>query len=95
MKPIWTETATRGWNRVANYILREFGQRGFDQFLRDVKKCEQTIEKFPNSGSIEWIDERGTVYRYFVVHRRSKMLYFELNGTIYIANFWDIRALCP
>ena len=47
----------------------------------------------PNSGSIEWNDsDETTLYRYRLINRISKMLYFIKENTIYIADFWDVRV---
>lgn len=93
MKVVWTEQATRGWREVAKYIVREFGQRGLEQFQLRTIECEDAVAQFPNSGSIEWDDSGETAtYRSCIVHRRSKMLYFVKDQIVYIADFWDVRA---
>jgi len=92
MKPIWTEQATRGWNEVAKYILRDFGRQGLKLFKQRTKENEEFIAKFPKGCKVAWIDtETGVEYRWCPIHRRSIMLYFEQDEQVYIADFWDVR----
>jgi plasmid stabilization system protein ParE len=92
MKLIWTKRAIEGWQEVANYIYAEFGALALQTFEERTTDAEKTIQLMSNIGSIEWNDsEEGVVYRYVVIHRRSKMLYYTDNDVIYISDFWDVR----
>lgn len=93
MKIVWTRQASKGWQEVASYIRRDFGQQGLIQFQTQTKECEDSILQMPNAGSIEWDDsDETTIYRYRVINRRSKLLYFVEGDVIYIADFWDVRS---
>lgn len=94
MKVVWTETALRGFEEIVEYLSRDFGQSKVNQFLIETKKCELLIASHPNSGSIEWRNDSkpAVAYRFYIVGRLSKMLYFIKNETIYIADFWDVRT---
>jgi len=93
MKIVWTRQASKGWQEVASYIRREFGIQGLTQFQKKTIECEESILQMPNAGSIEWDDsDETTVYRYRVINRRSKLLYFVEGDVIYIADFWDVRS---
>lgn len=93
MKIVWTRQASKGWQEVASYIRREFGTQGLIQFQTQTKECEDSILQMPNAGSIEWDDsDETTIYRYRVINRRSKLLYFVEGDVIYIADFWDVRS---
>jgi len=93
MRIQWTEQALRGWNEVANYIAEDFGRQGLKLFKKRTKECEEQVVNHPNSGTIEWDDSNETtLYRSILVYRKSKMLYFVLDGTIFIADFWDVRT---
>ncbi len=93
MRVIWTEQATRGWNEVAKYILRDFGRQGLKLFRQRTKEAEEYISHFPNGSEVVWNDSKQTtIYRWRTIHGRSKMLYFIQNDEIIIADFWDVRS---
>lgn len=92
MKVIWTPKAVAGWQEVADYILDTFGVDAMLDFETRTYEAEKDIALMPNIGTIEWNDTRdNVVYRYVTINRRSKMLYFEEDNVIYIADFWDVR----
>ena len=96
MKPIWTEQATRGWNEVATYILEDFGRVGLREFKQRTKDNEKFVVQFPGACEVAWADEEtGVEYRKCQIYRRSIMLYFVLDGKVYIADFWDVRKESP
>ena len=93
MKIEWTEQGKRGWREVAAYVKREFGQQGLQLFKQRTKDNEKFISNYPEGCQEVWTDpETGVVYRWCVVYRRSMMLYFVLDETIFIADFWDVRS---
>ena len=92
MKVIWTPKAVAGWQEVADYSLDTFGVDAMLDFETRTYEAEKDIALMPNIGTIEWNDTRdNVVYRYVTINRRSKMLYFEEDNVIYIADFWDVR----
>jgi len=92
MKVIWTPKAVAGWQEVADYIMDTFGVDAMLDFETRTYEAEKDIALMPNIGTIEWNDTRdNVVYRYVTINRRSKMLYFEEDNVIYIADFWDVR----
>ena len=89
----WTEQGKRGWREVAAYIRRDFGQQGLRLFKQRTKDNEKFIANFPEGCEIVWTDpETGIDYRWCVVYKRSKMLYFVQDDKIHIADFWDVRS---
>lgn len=93
MKPIWTEQAIRGWKEVAAYVARDFGQQGLKEFKQRTKDNEKIITEFPKGCEVAWVDEEtGVEYQKCSIYRRSIMLYFVLDGQVYIADFWDVRS---
>ena len=92
MKVIWTPKAIAGWQEVADYILETFGVEAMLEFETRTYEAEKDIALMPKIGTIEWNDTKeNVVYRYVTIHRRSKMLYYEEDSTIFIAEFWDVR----
>ena len=92
MKLVWTRQATIGWQEVADYIFKEFGEKALLDFVERTRQTEEAIFAMPAAGPIEWDDSKETItYRFRLINRRSKMLYFIENDTIYIADFWDVR----
>ena len=93
MKIEWTEQGKRGWREVAAYVKREFGQQGFLLFKQLTKDNEEFVSNYPEGCEVVWTDpETGIDYRWCVVYKRSKMLYFVKDDKIFIADFWDVRS---
>ncbi len=93
MKIEWTEQGKRGWREVAAYVKREFGQQGFLLFKQRTKDNEKFVSNYPEGCEVVWTDpETGIDYRWCVVYKRSKMLYFVKDDKIFIADFWDVRS---
>jgi len=89
----WTEQGKRGWREVAAYVKREFGQQGLMLFKQRTKDNEKFIANYPEGCEVVWTDpETGIAYRWCVVYKRSKMLYFVQGDKIFIADFWDVRS---
>lgn len=93
MKIEWTEQGKRGWREVAAYVKREFGQQGLLLFKQRTKDNEKVVSNYPEGCEVVWTDpETGIDYRWCVVYKRSKMLYFVKDDKIFIADFWDVRS---
>ena len=93
MKVEWTEQGKRGWREVAKYVKHEFGQQWYLLFMQRTKDNEEYISNYPKGSEEVWTDpETNVVYRWRTVYKRSKMLYFEEDGKIFIADFWDVRS---
>ena len=92
MKIVWTRLAANGWQEVATYILQTFGVKALQEFEQRTYEAEKEVSFMPNIGAIEWNDPTtNVIYRYIVINRRSKMLYFIDQDTLFIADFWDVR----
>lgn len=93
MKIEWTEQGKRGWREVAAYVKHEFGQQGLMLFKQRTKDNEKFVSNYPEGCEVVWTDpETGIDYRWCVVYKRSKMLYFVKDDKIFIADFWDVRS---
>ena len=47
---------------------------------------------FPQMGPIEWdLSEKGEEYRYLVIRKYFKVIYFVEPDAVYIAAVWDCR----
>ena len=93
MKIEWTVQGKRGWREVAAYVKREFGQQGLMLFKQRTKDNEKFVSNYPEGCEVVWTDpETGITYRWCVVYKRSKMLFFVKDDKIFIADFWDVRS---
>ena len=93
MKIEWTEQGKRGWREVAAYVKREFGQQGLMLFKQRTKDNEKFVSNYPEGCEVVWTDPETEIeYRWCVVYKRSKMLYFVKDDKIFIADFWDVRS---
>ena len=92
MNIVWTPQAVAGWQEVVLYIRDNFGVSVMEDFEKRTLEAEMNISLMPNLGAVEWKDaNESVVYRYVIINRRSKMLYYMEDDTIYIADFWDVR----
>jgi len=93
MRVLWTKQALEGWQQVAEYIFEEFGYKALQEFKERTLEAENLIAALPEAGAAEWTDpQSGTIFRRIIIYRKSKMLYFTVEDTIYIADFWDVRS---
>ncbi len=92
MKLKRTPQAIIGFRGVSLYIIESFGETALREFRQRTREVEKLIMQMPNIGTIEWEDvKEGVAYRSMTIYRRSKLLYFVKDDTIYVADFWDVR----
>ena len=92
MKVIVTSFAQQQINETADYIRREFDRSRMSRFLQKVRETRRLLADNPYLGPIESIlSEKQVTYRYVVVDKLNKMVYYIENEKIIIADFWDCR----
>lgn len=89
---MWSELALEKWQAIADYIFSRFGHSGLQEYDVQTRQWEAAIADNPSIGAVEpLLQGRMKVYRYVIVHRQTKMIYFVEGETIVIANLWDTR----
>jgi len=92
MKVIWKPQAKMARLQIAAYILNRFGENSKKEFLLETSDTIRLLKINPYMASIDPLfEERAKTYRSIIINRRSKMVYYIEDETIYIAAFWDCR----
>lgn len=92
MRVIWLRRAENALHHTEEYILREFGTRACNHFLREIEGVSYLLERMPELGHYEPIlSEYKQGYRSIVINRLTKLIYYIHEDDIIIAALWDTR----
>ncbi len=92
MKIHWTNRARKSANEVGEYILKTFGEKSLDKFIKALWHDVSLLEESPSLGRIEpLLKKRAFTYRSLVVNKLSKIVYRVDNDNIYIVDVWETR----
>ncbi|MBQ8064508.1 MAG: type II toxin-antitoxin system RelE/ParE family toxin [Prevotella sp.] len=77
---------------ITDYYAEFGGMSSVDNLLEIIRgKCER-ISHYPESGTPEpLLADRQNFYRFVILNRRIKMVYFVEDEVIHVAAFWDMR----
>ena len=96
MKVRVSERAKYNRNKVADYILREFGERTLSNFRQAYKDAKRFIAEHPNGGTdADYISDKRYKYQFTVINGLSIMLYRIEGDIVYVVDFWDTRQQPP
>ena len=77
---------------ITDYYAEEGGISSVDNFLNVLQKKSEWLMKFPTAGTPEQLlAGRKHFYRFVILNRNIKMVYFVEDDVIHIAAFWDMR----
>ena len=77
---------------ITDYYAEVGGMESVDNFLNAIRQKSEWISKFPTAGTPEpLLAGRKYFYRFVILNRNIKMVYFVENDIIHIAAFWDMR----
>ena len=91
MSVIWSRQAVYAWQRIAEYILRQFGEKALLDFREETVYEEKLLLAMPRGGQLVAMSHSSIEFRYRLIHRLTKMVYHIAGETIYIDTFWDTR----
>jgi len=96
MKVKVSERAKYNRNRIADYILREFGERSLLEFRKAYKDAKRFISEHPNGGTdADYLSDEQHKYKFTVINGLSIMLYRVEGDIIYVVDMWDTRQQPP
>lgn len=96
MKVKISERAKYNRNKIADYILRKFGEKALLDFREEYKRTKKLLVEDPGIGSEELnLSDDEHKYQYTVINGLSIMLYRVENETVYIVDMWDTRQQPP
>jgi len=92
MRVVWTEFARDKWQTIADGIFNEFGFEALQEYANETDRWQNILENNPSIGMVEpLLAGRSKEYRFVVIRKLSKMVYFIESDTLVIANIWDTR----
>ncbi|MBR1519801.1 MAG: type II toxin-antitoxin system RelE/ParE family toxin [Bacteroidaceae bacterium] len=94
MRIEWTEHASHALEHIFTCSQEYYSKRLLRRLNADIKQSERMLADNPLMGSVESLTRNKDVeYRYIVLCRPFKLIYFIYEGGIYIADIWDTRRL--
>ena len=91
-----SERAKYNRNRIADYILRKFGEEALLDFRKEYKRTKRLLAENPGIGSEEAnLSNDKHKYLFTVINGLSIMLYRVEGDTVYIVDMWDTRQQPP
>ena len=92
MNIYWHKRAAAQLHQVEDYVLRDFGERMRQEFMREVERTTLLLGDMPTMGKIDPLfAHRKRTYRSVVIRRLNKLVYYVKDDTLHIAAFWDTR----
>ncbi len=91
-----SERAKYNRNKIADYILRKFGEKALLDFRKEYIRTKRLLAEDPGIGSEELnLSNNEHKYLYTVINGLSIMLYRVDGDTVYIVDMWDTRQQPP
>ena len=77
---------------ITKYYAEYGGVQSVENLLQTIRiKCER-IQKFPESGTPEpLLTGKKHFYRFVILNKNIKMVYYVQDDSIHISAFWDMR----
>ena len=88
---VWSLLAYDAYQSIGDEILKRFGYKAKIDYENEVDETVKLLAEFPNQGKPEFeLAEDGSV-RSMTVRKLSKIIYYEEDGILHIADFWATR----
>lgn len=91
MRVLWSNLAADAFSEIRARIFIQFGFNAEDEYLAATENVISQIREFPQIGKQEYNLAADGSVRSVVVHKKSKFIYYIEEGTLYIADVWDVR----
>lgn len=85
---LWTRQADRKFDKIIEYLLKEWNQKVTESFVKKVYDTFDTLAEFPYIGTIEH-KEKGI--RGFTIVKQINLFYKISDNKLIILNFFDNR----
>ena len=96
MKVKVSERAKYNRNKIADYILRKFGERTLLNFRKAYKEAKRFIAEYPDGGTdADFIPDTQHKYKFTIINDLSIMLYRVEGDVVYVVDMWDTRQQPP
>ena len=91
-KIIWDPQALEQVHEIYDYYYEHMSPQVAYDLLNDLMGAPDILEKFPKAGKIEpAFDGVDVEFRFLVVRKHWKLIYFEWEDACHIAVVWDTR----
>lgn len=91
MRVLWSDLAADAFREIRSRIFIQFGINAEDDYLAATEEAINRIMQFPQIGKPEYNLATDGSVRSVVIHKRSKIIYYVEDTTLYIADVWDVR----
>ena len=88
MKIIWTEKALTSFEEIIDYLINKFGSNVAQNFYEETISIIESIDKNNDIGK----RIKNSVYRQFIIAKRTSMIYSIRGEEVYLHYFWDNRG---
>lgn len=88
MKVIWTDTAVLSFEYTIDYLIKKFGVSSAENFYNEVMTIIDSINK---NNDIGVRVNSSSVYRKFVIAKKTSLYYSIRLDEIYLHCFWNNR----
>ena len=85
---LWTSIADRKFDKITEYLLKEWNPKVTESFVKKVYDTLDTLAEFPDIGTLEHI-EKGI--RGFTIVKQINVFYKVSDNRFIILNFFDNR----
>ena len=88
----WHKRASAALHEVEAYVAREFGEAERQEFMDEVERNVAALAAMPSLGALDPLfAHRKQAYRYIIVRRLNKVVYYVKGDAVHVAGFWDTR----
>lgn len=92
-KVIWQPKALENIHAIYDYYYEYMSPQVASDLLNDLLSAPDVLETYPEVGVVEpALIGLEQEFRYLVVRKYWKIIYFVLNNICYIAFIWDTRS---
>lgn len=89
---VWDPQALEQVHEIYDYYYEHMSPQVAYDLLNDIMNAPDVLENFSKAGAVEPIFEGEDIeFRYLVVRKHWKLIYFELDDVCHIAVVWDTR----
>ena len=77
---------------ITDYYAKVGGMSSVDNLLNIIRQKSDWLTRYPTAGTIEpLLVNHKHSYRFVILNRNIKMIYYVEDDIVFIAAFWDMR----
>jgi plasmid stabilization system protein ParE len=87
-KIIWTKRANKRFNKITDYLLKEWGEKVTENFVIRSYDVIELLSEYPDMGTLE--NPRKGI-RGFLITKHNRLFYRVTEKELILLNFFDTR----